>query len=108
MIPLGLLRADERAEVIDVKSGSHASGVAAKSCRDHMDHMELRAGESGKIVKMGTIGPPKRRLMDMGGLVGEEGKVEKIAPLGKRVTNLQDLHGKGLENSRRCEKLLNR
>jgi len=108
MIPLGLLRADERAEVIDVKNGSHASGVAAKSCRDHMDHMELRAGESGKIVKMGTIGPLKRRLMDMGVLVGEEVKVEKIAPLGKRFNNLQELHGKDLDNTRRCDKLLNR
>jgi len=108
MMPLGLLRADERAEVIDVKSGSHAAGVAAKSCRDRVEDMGLRAGESGKIVKMGAIGPLKRRLMDMGVLVSGEVKVEKIAPLGKRFNNLQELHGKDLDNTRRCDKLLNR
>lgn len=133
-MPLGLLRADERAEVIDVKSGSHAAGVAAKSCRDRVEDMGLRAGkivevlsnegrgpillkvdesriamgrgmamkimvrraekmnlamlkpgEKGKIIRMGAIGPLKRRLMDMGVLVGEEVKVEKIAPLGDPI-----------------------
>ncbi|HAK88139.1 MAG: iron transporter FeoA [Nitrospirae bacterium GWC2_46_6] len=42
----------------------------------------LKPGETGKIVKMGAIGPLKRRLMDMGVLVGEKVKVEKVAPLG--------------------------
>jgi ferrous iron transport protein A len=42
----------------------------------------LRPGESGKITKIGAVGPLKRRLMDMGVLVGEDVKVEKIAPLG--------------------------
>jgi len=42
----------------------------------------LKPGESGKITKIGVIGPLKRRLMDMGVLVGEKVKVEKIAPLG--------------------------
>lgn len=45
----------------------------------------LKPGEKGKIVKMGAIGPLKRRLMDMGVLVGEEVKVEKIAPLGDPI-----------------------
>ncbi len=42
----------------------------------------LKPGESGKITKIGAIGPLKRRLMDMGVLVGEDVKVEKVAPLG--------------------------
>jgi ferrous iron transport protein A len=45
----------------------------------------LKPGESGKITKIGAIGPLKRRLMDMGVLVGESVKVEKIAPLGDPI-----------------------
>jgi len=45
----------------------------------------LKPGETGKIVKMGAIGPLKRRLMDMGILVGEVVKVEKIALLGDPI-----------------------
>ncbi len=42
----------------------------------------LKPGEKGKITGMDSVGPLKRRLMDMGVLVGEEIKVEKVAPLG--------------------------
>ena len=42
----------------------------------------LKPGEKGRIVRIGSIGPLKRRLMDMGVLVGEEIRVDKIAPLG--------------------------
>lgn len=45
----------------------------------------LKPGEKGKIIKIGSIGPIKRRLMDMGVLVAEEIKVEKIAPLGDPI-----------------------
>lgn len=45
----------------------------------------LRPGEKGRIVKIGAIGPLRRRLMDMGVLVGEEITVEKIAPLGDPI-----------------------
>ena len=45
----------------------------------------LRPGERGRIVKIGAIGPLRRRLMDMGVLVGEEIAVEKIAPLGDPI-----------------------
>ena len=45
----------------------------------------LKPGESGKITKIGAIGPLKRRLMDMGVLVGEDVKVEKVAPLGDPI-----------------------
>ena len=45
----------------------------------------LKPGETGKITKMGAIGPLKRRLMDMGILVGEEVKVGKVAPLGDPI-----------------------
>jgi ferrous iron transport protein A len=45
----------------------------------------LKPGERGKITKIGSIGPLKRRLMDMGVLVGEDVKVEKVAPLGDPI-----------------------
>lgn len=45
----------------------------------------LKPGESGKITRVGAIGPLKRRLMDMGVLVGEAVRVEKIAPLGDPI-----------------------
>ncbi len=45
----------------------------------------LKPGEKGRIIKIGSIGPLKRRLMDMGMLVGEEIKIEKIAPLGDPI-----------------------
>ena len=45
----------------------------------------LKPGEKGRIVRIGAIGPLKRRLMDMGVLVGEEVTVEKVAPLGDPI-----------------------
>ncbi|MBI5740993.1 MAG: ferrous iron transport protein A [Nitrospirae bacterium] len=45
----------------------------------------LKPGEYGTITKIGSIGPIKRRLMDMGVLVGEKVKVEKVAPLGDPI-----------------------
>jgi ferrous iron transport protein A len=42
----------------------------------------LKCGEKGKITKIESTGPLKRRLMDMGVLAGEEITLEKIAPLG--------------------------
>jgi ferrous iron transport protein A len=45
----------------------------------------LQPGQTGRITKIGSLGPMKRRLMDMGVLVGEKVKVEKIAPLGDPI-----------------------
>jgi len=45
----------------------------------------LRPGEHGRITAIGTIGPLRRRLMDMGLLVGENIKVVKVAPLGDPI-----------------------
>lgn len=45
----------------------------------------LKPGETGRIVSIGSLGPMKRRLMDMGLLVGEEVTVEKVAPLGDPI-----------------------
>lgn len=50
-----------------------------------MELSMLKPGERGKIIKIGTSGLLKRRLMDMGVLVGEEVKLEKIAPLGDPI-----------------------
>jgi ferrous iron transport protein A len=43
---------------------------------------KLRPGARARILKLGAVGPVKRRLMDMGLLPGEEIAVEKVAPLG--------------------------
>jgi len=45
----------------------------------------LKVGEKGKITRIGSVGPLKRRLMDMGVLVGEEIGVKKVAPLGDPI-----------------------
>jgi ferrous iron transport protein A len=45
----------------------------------------LKVGEKGKIMRIGSLGPLKRRLMDMGVLVGEEIEVKKVAPLGDPI-----------------------
>jgi ferrous iron transport protein A len=45
----------------------------------------LKPGEKGKIIKIGALGPLRRRLMDMGVLVGEDVKVDKVAPLGDPI-----------------------
>jgi ferrous iron transport protein A len=45
----------------------------------------LKPGAMARITKIGSIGPLKRRLMDMGVLVGEQIRVEKVAPLGDPI-----------------------
>lgn len=51
-----------------------------------MNLAELKPGEQGIIAKLhNTIGPVKRRLMDMGVIPGEQIKVEKIAPMGDPI-----------------------
>lgn len=45
----------------------------------------LKPGETGKITRIGSVGPLKRRLLDMGVLVGEQVKVEKVAPMGDPI-----------------------
>jgi ferrous iron transport protein A len=46
---------------------------------------KLKPGDRGIITSIGSIGPLKRRLMDMGVLVGEEVRVLKMAPLGDPI-----------------------
>ncbi|HBA72416.1 MAG: iron transporter FeoA [Geobacteraceae bacterium GWC2_55_20] len=50
-----------------------------------MNLAQLKPGEKGTISAIGTIGPLRRRLMDMGVLAGVEVKVLKIAPLGDPI-----------------------
>jgi ferrous iron transport protein A len=45
----------------------------------------LAVGEKGRITAIGSAGPLKRRLMDMGLLPGAEVRVEKVAPLGDPI-----------------------
>lgn len=46
---------------------------------------ELRPGQKGRILRIGALGPLKRRLMDMGVVTGEEVMIEKVAPLGDPI-----------------------
>lgn len=51
-----------------------------------MNLSNLKPGEQGRILKLdSSIGPIRRRLMDMGVIVGETIKVEKVAPLGDPI-----------------------
>lgn len=50
-----------------------------------MNLARLRPGEKGRITGIGSVGPLKRRLLDMGVLVGETVKVEKVAPMGDPI-----------------------
>lgn len=46
---------------------------------------EIKVGQKCQIKKLGSLGPLKRRLMDMGVLVGETLGVEKMAPMGDPI-----------------------
>lgn len=46
---------------------------------------KLAPGDRARITAVGSIGPMKRRLMDMGLLPGEEVVVQKVAPLGDPI-----------------------
>lgn len=47
---------------------------------------DLKPGQQGQILKLdNTIGPLRRRLMDMGVIPGELIKVEKVAPMGDPI-----------------------
>jgi ferrous iron transport protein A len=51
-----------------------------------MNLSNLKPGQQGKILKLdSSIGPVRRRLMDMGVIPGEIIKVEKIAPMGDPI-----------------------
>ncbi|TSK04443.1 MAG: ferrous iron transport protein A [Geobacter sp.] len=50
-----------------------------------MNLAKLKPGQKGRITSIGSIGPLKRRLMDMGVLVGEDVKVLKVAPMGDPI-----------------------
>jgi ferrous iron transport protein A len=50
-----------------------------------MNLADLKPGEKGKITAIGSVGPLKRRLLDMGVLVGEMVKVQKVAPMGDPI-----------------------
>lgn len=51
-----------------------------------MNLSNLKPGEQGRILKLdSSIGPIRRRLMDMGVIPGELIKVEKVAPMGDPI-----------------------
>jgi ferrous iron transport protein A len=60
---------------------------------------DLKIGESGKVKKLHSEGPLKRRIMDMGITKGVEVFVRKVAPLGDPI----ELNLRGYELSIRKE-----
>ncbi len=60
---------------------------------------ELRPGQKGKVTAIGTTGPMKRRIMDMGVTPGVEVRVIKTAPLGDPI----EVNVRGYELSLRKE-----
>ena len=46
---------------------------------------EMKAGEQGKITKVGGEGAVRRRLMDMGVIPRTMIEVERIAPMGDPI-----------------------
>lgn len=60
---------------------------------------ELSPGQQGKVTSIGSTGPIKRRIMDMGVTPGVEVKVVKIAPLGDPI----EVNIRGYELSLRKE-----
>lgn len=49
------------------------------------DLSKLALGSTGRVVKIGAIGPLRRRLMDMGLVPGEAVTVTKVAPFGDPI-----------------------
>jgi ferrous iron transport protein A len=45
----------------------------------------LPLGTTARVASVGSKGPMKRRLMDMGLIPGEEVRVVKVAPLGDPI-----------------------
>lgn len=60
---------------------------------------DLKPGEEGIVASLGTKGPIKRRIMDMGVTPGVTIKVIKVAPLGDPV----EVNIRGYELSLRKE-----
>lgn len=60
---------------------------------------ELSPGQQGKVTSIGSTGPIKRRIMDMGVTPGVEVKVVKVAPLGDPI----EVNIRGYELSLRKE-----
>jgi DtxR family Mn-dependent transcriptional regulator len=46
---------------------------------------ELKPGESGRIVRVGSVGSIRRRIVDMGAVNGTNVTVVKVAPLGDPI-----------------------
>ena len=60
---------------------------------------DLKPGQQGTVASIGTTGPVKRRIMDMGITPGVEIRVVKVAPLGNPI----EVNVRGYELSLRKE-----
>lgn len=64
---------------------------------------DLKPGQQGNVASIGTTGPLKRRIMDMGITPGVAVKVIKVAPLGDPI----EVNVRGYELSLRKEEAQN-
>ncbi len=78
----GFLPTDHRLEIFGLCKKCRPSETKILKRETNMNLALLKPGQHGIIKKIGSVGPLKRRLMDMGILVGEKVTVIKIAPLG--------------------------
>ena len=49
---------------------------------------DVKPGATVRVVKVGGVGPTKRRIMEMGVTKGAEVYVRKVAPLGDPIETL--------------------
>ena len=59
--------------------------VEGETAVQHVPLNELRVGQRGIVVRVGSKGPVKRRMMDMGLVPGSEVSVRRVAPLGDPI-----------------------
>jgi DtxR family Mn-dependent transcriptional regulator len=79
--------AEDKAEVADARNSgerpggrSHAAGQPGVTTLD-----QLEPGERGKVIRVGHVGPIRRRMVDMGVVRGTAVEVIGVAPLGDPI-----------------------
>ena len=65
----------------EYRNKHHTQSVEEKA----MTLAELKPGETGRIVRVGSVGSIRRRIVDMGAVSGTNVTVVKVAPLGDPI-----------------------
>ncbi len=99
----GFLPEHHRLEIFGLCKKCRPNETKIQKKETNMNLALLKPGENGIIKKIGSVGPLKRRLMDMGILVGEKVSVIKIAPLGDPIEIKVKKYNLSLRKSEACE-----